>query len=42
MNIQNIVRSARLYARSEAIVAEIHMRAIGRNLPSPASLFSLS
>jgi hypothetical protein len=32
MNIQNIARSARLYARSEAMVAEIRMRAYGRKL----------
>jgi hypothetical protein len=32
MNIQNIARSARLYARSEAMVAEIRMRAYGRRL----------
>lgn len=32
MNIQNVARSARLYARSEAMVAEIRMRAYGRKL----------
>jgi hypothetical protein len=32
MNIQNVARSARLYARSEAMVAEIRMRAYGRRL----------
>jgi hypothetical protein len=30
MNIQNVARSARLYARSEAMVAEILLRAYGR------------
>ncbi len=32
MNIQNVARSARLYARSEAMVAEIRMRTYGRKL----------
>ncbi len=32
MNIQNLLRTARLYARSEAMVAEILLRAFGRKL----------
>jgi hypothetical protein len=32
MNIHNIARNARLYARSEAMVAEIRMRNYGRRL----------
>jgi hypothetical protein len=32
MNIRNVVRSARLYARSEAMVAEIRLRIMARKL----------